>query len=228
MRISKDGDIRKQELLDAALQLFYEKGYEKTSVNDIIEKIGVSKGAFYYYFKSKEEVLDNLSMQQTEKIIKIIKKIAENNRLNTLEKLNKVIAESLEYKIAHQEHRIKIHKVFEQGVNSKLQRRILENNVEFIRPTIQSIVEQGIQEGVFDTVFPEEAAEVYIYCGSILRNMLSKLLREKGGEPGNIEIIKQKLIFYEDLIERILGAKKGSIKISQTLLKYFLKPKNIK
>jgi len=56
MRISKDGDIRKQELLDAALQLFYEKGYEKTSVNDIIEKVGVSKGAFYYYFKSKEEV----------------------------------------------------------------------------------------------------------------------------------------------------------------------------
>jgi len=103
MKISKDGDVRKQELLDAAFKLFYKKGYENTSINSIIEKVGVSKGAFYYYFKSKEEVLDKLSLQQTEKLIKIINKIVKDNKLNALDKLNKIIAGSLEYKAGHRE-----------------------------------------------------------------------------------------------------------------------------
>jgi len=228
MKISKDGDVRKQELLDAAFKLFYKKGYENTSINSIIEKVGVSKGAFYYYFKSKEEVLDKLSLQQTEKLIKIINKIVKDNKLNALDKLNKIIAGSLEYKAGHREQRQKYRRIFEQIENSKLQQRILESNVEFVQPIIQSIIEQGIQEGFFNTPFPDEAAEVYIYFGYILRNMLSKYLEKIDEKSENIEIVKKKLLFYEDLIERIFGAEKGSIKIINTLLKYFLKAKDNK
>jgi len=104
----------------------------------------------------------------------------------------------------------------------------LESNVEFVQPIIQSIIEQGIQEGFFNTPFPDEAAEVYIYFGYILRNMLSKYLEKIDEKSENIEIVKKKLLFYEDLIERIFGAEKGSIKIINTLLKYFLKAKNNK
>jgi len=222
MRISKDGDIRKQEFLDTAFELFCKKGYENTSINNIIDKIGVSKGAFYYYFKSKEEVLDQLSLQQTKKLINNIKKIVEDDQLNALEKLNQITANSLKYKAEHREHRKKIYKIFEQVTNAKLQQRILKNNVEYIQPIIQSIIEQGIQEGFFNTSFPEETAEIYIYLGYILRNMLNRHLEKIEKEPENIEIIKKKLLFYENLIERIFGVKNGSVKITKTLKKYFI------
>jgi AcrR family transcriptional regulator len=58
MRIVKEHEERKSEILDAAEQLFAARGYEAATVNDILGAVKIAKGTFYYYFKSKEEVLD--------------------------------------------------------------------------------------------------------------------------------------------------------------------------
>lgn len=58
-RYDERGDL-KQKIMDAAWELFYKKGYEDTTVNDIIQKAGTSKGGFYYYFKAKDELLHSL------------------------------------------------------------------------------------------------------------------------------------------------------------------------
>lgn len=50
----------KQEIQEAAWKLFYEKGYENTTVNDIVQAAGTSKGGFYYYFEAKEALLNSL------------------------------------------------------------------------------------------------------------------------------------------------------------------------
>lgn len=59
MRITKDPEERKQEILDTAMQLFYEKGYEKTSIADIARAIGIAQGLCYRYFPSKEALFDS-------------------------------------------------------------------------------------------------------------------------------------------------------------------------
>lgn len=56
---NKKADL-KEEIKTAAWELFYEKGYEETTVNDIIKKANTSKGGFYYYFKAKDELLHSL------------------------------------------------------------------------------------------------------------------------------------------------------------------------
>jgi len=75
-RISKTPEERKKEILDAALELFVTKGYEKTSVSDIVQRVNVAQGLFYYYFKSKEEVfravLERLTDQFAARLIGII------------------------------------------------------------------------------------------------------------------------------------------------------------
>jgi AcrR family transcriptional regulator len=58
MRITKDRETRKAELVDASTKLFLEKGYDSTMVSDIVRLVGVAQGTFYYYFQTKEEVLD--------------------------------------------------------------------------------------------------------------------------------------------------------------------------
>lgn len=55
-RVSKPPQERKSEILSAALELFLQNGYENTSVSDIVERVGVAQGLFYYYFRTKEEV----------------------------------------------------------------------------------------------------------------------------------------------------------------------------
>lgn len=59
MRITKEPEVRRQEILDTALQLFGEKGYEKTSIADIARAIGVAQGLCYRYFPSKEALFDS-------------------------------------------------------------------------------------------------------------------------------------------------------------------------
>lgn len=54
MRISKEPEARKQEILETAMKLFAEKGYEKTSISDIAKDIGVAQGLCYRYFPSKD------------------------------------------------------------------------------------------------------------------------------------------------------------------------------
>ncbi len=60
MRITKDAQERKKEILNAASELFLQNGFKNTSVDMIVKKVNVAKGLFYYYFESKESVLKNL------------------------------------------------------------------------------------------------------------------------------------------------------------------------
>ena len=57
MRVSKDPEVRRQEIIRAARDLFLDQGYENTSVDDIVRRVNVAKGLFYYYFPKKEAIL---------------------------------------------------------------------------------------------------------------------------------------------------------------------------
>ena len=93
VRIVKKHNERKQEIIDTALKIFIHKGYEKTSVNDILNEIGIAKGTFYHYFKAKEEVLDAVIADTTETIVNKIEKIIADNSLNAEDKLLKAFSE---------------------------------------------------------------------------------------------------------------------------------------
>ena len=61
----KAPDERRSELIATAQQLFYTKGYERTSVSDIVKAVGVAQGTFYYYFGSKQAILEALVAELT-------------------------------------------------------------------------------------------------------------------------------------------------------------------
>ena len=62
----KKGDLRRAQILDTAEKLFFDKGYDRTSVQDILDAMGMSKGGFYHYFDSKESVLRSVSERRVE------------------------------------------------------------------------------------------------------------------------------------------------------------------
>ena len=78
-RIVKVPDERRSELVATAQQLFYTKGYERTSISDIVKAVGVAQGTFYYYFDSKTAVLEAI-------ITQIMHEIHNNPQATTADK----------------------------------------------------------------------------------------------------------------------------------------------
>ena len=85
MRKSKEAQERKNEILDVAEALFNEKGYDGTSTNDILKKIGVARGTLYYHFESKEAILDGIIDRYNKKVIEGAQTIAYKKRLPVIE-----------------------------------------------------------------------------------------------------------------------------------------------
>lgn len=103
-----DPETRRDELLEAASDLFLENGYRDTSVNSIVESIGVSKGTFYYYFDSKEDVLEELGEKLSGPIYRKIDEITEKDSLNAIEKPNRIFSTSRRLKLNNKEELRKI------------------------------------------------------------------------------------------------------------------------
>lgn len=216
MWVSKEGDVRRRELLDAALMLFYEKGYEKTSINDIIERVGVSKGAFYYYFKSKEDVLEAIAVEYSEKILAAARPVVGDGRLSAAEKLNSMVSKILEFKEALAKERTTLIRVFLREENLKLVRRIFLKIMDPAGELYTEIIKQGVREGVFKAGSPEDTAELFICVGIAMKAALAKLVLE----TRDIKAVERKLRFYEEALDRILGAPRGTLRFAEPMLEY--------
>ena len=90
----KKGDARRGELLAASEKLFYTKGYENTSVQDILDAVGFSKGGFYHHFDSKLAVLEAICQQRAEELCQSATTAADQPNLTASEKLNILLASS--------------------------------------------------------------------------------------------------------------------------------------
>ncbi len=142
IRISKEPDERRQEIIETALKLFSEKGYEDTTIQDISEKMNVSPGLCYRYFKSKTELFaatsEYYAMQAVEKI-----KIPISQDVTAIDKVNLVIKRMLDFSVDHHE--------FESRYNegSEIRSILLDNVANQWISVIIPIIEQGVNENVF-------------------------------------------------------------------------------
>ena len=93
MRIVKEYEERRNEILETAEKLFVTKGYTKTTVNDILKEIGIAKGTFYHYFKSKEEVMDEIIMRIIKADVAKAKAIVSNPNITVLDNLFRILME---------------------------------------------------------------------------------------------------------------------------------------
>ncbi len=228
-RVTKEYHVRKNELLNVAQELFFTKGYRRTSVDAIIKKVGVSKGTFYYYFKSKEDLMNKLVKRMTNQILIEVKKITERTDLDALAKLNRAYITTREVKLENIEL-IKLYlKVLYKDENIMLRHKIYMSNIDLLVPEFAKIIQQGVEEKVFNTPFPSKAARIIFELAQILSDSTAKLLLEMDENHEIIEKFGKEIDIYEDGIERIVGAKKGSINIvDRSMLKNLLEKFKIK
>ena len=219
-------DNRKHEFMAAALELFYRKGYENTTIKDIIDELGVSKGAFYHYFESKEDIIITIATEFTRRAGSIVKEIFERPDLTALEKMNLAFASLNEYKIRESEWRTKFKGAIQNNENLKLQNMIINSMKNEIRGLYAELIETGVKEGVFgDPVDSMDMAEFLLDIGFNLTGALHDLQnsyfdRENGiSYEEFLERLDRKVYFYEMILQRMLQVKGGNIDLRGPVMK---------
>jgi AcrR family transcriptional regulator len=224
MKITQEGEKRKSELLDIALNLFSEKGYVDTSIQDILNEAGVSKGAFYHYFESKEDVLDQIINQYINEIIELSHRIADDPALSAMEKYRQLFYEVQQHRKANWERFKFLLKMLMSERNSLFINRYTEMSIKMVKAPYIKIIKQGKKEGVFDINHPELTAGLIIRIGINLRTELARMYIQAPYQPEIKMKIPAMIDFTQDTVERLLGVKPGTFEfISESYKEQFKK-----
>ena len=157
-----------QLILDVAFRLFMEKGYEYTSIQDIIDHLGgLSKGAIYHHFKSKEDILVAVANKMTAESNQMLAVIRDRLDLSGKEKLKTIFKESIYRPV--QDDIFTVAPNFHN--NPKLLFSLLHDTIEEAAPNyILPIIRQGILDGSIHTNYPEQLAELILLAANVWMN----------------------------------------------------------
>jgi AcrR family transcriptional regulator len=216
-RVIKHPELRRNEFLDCAQALFLERGYDNASLNEVIVAAGVSKGAFYHYFASKEALLEALAGRFAEAALARIRSVLDDPDLDALERLNAFLAKGRQEKIENVKTVWALFEPLFRPENLVLFHRIRLATHALVSPVLRKIVCQGVADGIFDTFDPEGVAEMILQLGTATQTIVSAALGADGPVDMDeaIGALERRIRLYEIALARILGLPDGSIRLSE-------------
>ena len=194
----KKGERRKQELLKIAYRMFIEKGYENTSIDEIIAEAGIAKGTYYYYFESKEATLEAVIEMMIEEEVGRAKAVLETS-LPVPQKLVSVI-----YSLRPAQDEQVIAKALDVTENIVMHEKVNRRIVEEAVPLLTEVVKEGISQGIFECTNIEERVRMLL--------IISQHIFDDGiFSDRDVEV-------YIDVVEKTLGAKGGTMSFIAELI----------
>ena len=222
-RIVKAPDERRSELIAYAQKLFYSKGYESTSVRDIVDEIGVAKGTFYYYFDSKTAVLEAVVDELIAQAQAILQEIVADETLTAIPKWIRAFQVVGNWKIERKDEMIALFRLLQKDENVLLQHKVWMQATQVLSPELAKIIAQGVEEGVFETEFIQDSAEIALGTAQPFRDTIYDTLLNPDKYDDPAALAWRKITAVQTAIERVLGASPGSLPIidEQSLAAWF-------
>jgi AcrR family transcriptional regulator len=205
---------KRNEILDAAQRLVYTKGYERITIQDILDGIGISSGAFYHYFDSKPAVLEALAERMQDEIERNVLPIVHDPYLPANEKLRRFFATVLRREITAEAKTIvdALLRIWFTDENALIRQKVDAARIERLTPLLTEIIRQGIQEAGLTTPYPDQAGEVALSLIQGLQYSLAKRFSRFETDDDSSQNIAAVVAIYDaymDAIERVLGAPSG-------------------
>ncbi|MBR3044436.1 MAG: helix-turn-helix transcriptional regulator [Oscillospiraceae bacterium] len=197
--MGEKGERRRRELLRIAYRLFIEKGYENTSIDEIIAAAGIAKGTYYYYFPSKEATLEAVvDMMMNEEAEKAKAVVA--SPLPVPQKVAAVI-----YALRPQPGEASIADAVEAKENIVLHEKLNQRLLNEAIPLLAEVVREGISQGVFDCGQIEERVKmILIICSEMFDDS---------------DFTENEITAFIDMVEKMLGAASGTMAFIRDLIR---------
>jgi len=213
-RVVKHPDIRRAELLDRASALFLRHGYENVSLNELIADAGVSKGAFYHWFPSKDALISALAERSAREGFALIEEALAQCRGNALDRLNTVLQAGFDVKIKMGTPELLAAAVsLLRPDNAHLYGRIVAIGEDLFRPLLTRLISEGVAEGIFDTFDPEGVGDLIQGLAARTNSQIIDVLdaADESARDQAIDVLTTRFRLHGLATDRVLGLPDGSI-----------------
>jgi AcrR family transcriptional regulator len=197
-RRGKPAEARKGEIVESARRLFFRRGYAKTTITEIIEDAEISKGLFYYYFGSKEDILDTIVEQLMVEDVAALQKILDHPSLTTAEKLMSMLRS---HRSLIGDERGHIAAQLRAIDNPEIVIRTIRLSVLRLSRLFAEVVERGVVEGLFHIENPQHCIDVLL--GAYTFEAVF----------GDVALSASRRVAFRQIWERTLGAEPDALNV---------------
>jgi AcrR family transcriptional regulator len=203
--------VRREAFLDVAQRLIQTKGYEQMSIQDVLDALETSRGAFYHYFDSKQALLEGVVERFADGGMATVAPVLDDPSLPALRKLERVFGTIAQWKAEQKELVLAILDVWTSDGNALVREKVRRMSGRLLGPIIVTIVRQGVDEGVLTRDMPDGIATVLIALIQGYEEIATDQFL--GRQAGSVtwDDVQRTHAAFTDAFERILGVPPGSL-----------------
>ena len=205
---------RRDALLDVAQRLVQTKGYEQMSVQDVLDEVGTSKGAFYHYFDSKEDLLDAVVDRFADAGLATVAPILEDPELPALRKLERMLGGIARFKAEQKPLVLAIMEVWNSDGNALTRDKVRRLTAERLGPILTSVIRQARDECTVRSPSPENTALVLLCLMQGYQEIAGRHFQARQAGTMTFEEVMAAHAAFTEAFERILGVPPGSVTLA--------------
>jgi AcrR family transcriptional regulator len=202
--------VRREAFLDVAQRLIQTKGYEQMSVQDVLDELDASKGAFYHYFGSKEALLAAVVDRMVDTATAMMTPVAMDPSLRAIEKLSTLFSSLAQWKGERTDLMIELVRVWFSDANAVVRDQLRLGVLTRLTPLLAMIIGQGKDEGAFTITSPEHTATVLVALLLGTNETASRLFLARRAGTITFDDVECTLAAHAEACERVLGLRPGS------------------
>jgi AcrR family transcriptional regulator len=164
-------EVRRNQLVDAALAVFSTHGVAAASVDDIVQAAGVAKGTFYLYFRTKDDAVNAVAERMVNRVSDRVEVAANNADLSAIDQL--LALGSALQDIGTEPYERDLVEIFHRPENRAVHDRISERILARLAPALRCIIADGIAAGLFRPQDPRLAAAFVLGSLTLLHHVVS-------------------------------------------------------
>ena len=212
--------VRKEAFVDAATRLMQTKGYEQMSIQDVLDAVEASRGAFYHYFGSKQALLEAVIDRMVDAGLGAVEPVVADPTLPAPAKLHGVFSTIGRWKTERKALVLSLLTVWMSDDNAIVREKFRRTTARRLVPILAPIIRQGVAEGTFRSESPEETARVLVMLLQGFQDVAMELFLDRQAGRVDTAEVERTFASYAASFERILGAPAGSIDlIDQSVLR---------
>lgn len=205
--------MRRTEILDVAQRLVVSRGYEQMSIQDVLSELGISKGALYHYFGSKQELLAGIVDRMAGEVRVRLAATPVDSDANALDRVADMFDSLVNWKVRQRDELVALLRVWNSDGNALMRQRTRAGITDRLAPLFERIVADGVDDGTFSLPTAVGSGRVILSLVMDLNERLGELFFAYESGDADLDAVDEAVAAYTTALERVLGVAPGAISL---------------